>query len=211
MHSFPCSIRRRQGWHLISRSIFWKCKSSMGVKTPRPGFALPGVLVLTMLISAMVPLMITLNRESVSAARRDQVRVSASAQAHHMFMMAHAYLLMHGGLPVGWHKGNIPDAADIRTDLGYCSGYAGHEGEGWGREDARVVRLTIGEESLDFAGSRAIAGIYAADRGELPYETYIVMGCFITRGAYAQGAALRGEFARSRGRFHLLSLSGDTS
>lgn len=173
--------------------------------------ALPGVLVLTLLISAMVPLMLTLNRENVSAARRDQVRVSAAAQARHMFMIAHTYMLMHGGLPTGWSKGSIPAVTEARADLEHCSGYAGHDGENWGRDDARVLRMIIGDDSVNFAGNRVIAGIYRAGRGELPFEKYIVIGCVLTAGAYAQGAAMRGEFARAQQRFVLLALGGDTT
>jgi len=209
MCSSPCSIRRRQTGHLIRG---WAFRVSIGMKLPPlNGFALPGVLALTLMISAMVPLMFTLNRENISAARRDQVRVSAAAQARHMFMIAHAYMLMHGGLPVGWKKGNIPDAAKSQTDLAYCSGYAGHDGEDWWRDDARISGMIIGEESRDYSGNRIIAGIYLADRGELPFEKYIVLGCVITTGTYAQGAALRGEFARLDGRFVLLELDGDTT
>lgn len=194
-----------RGW------TFRSGRSPAGMKMPLNGFALPGVLALTLMVSAMVPLMFTLNRENISAARRDQVRVSAIVQARQMFMIAHAYMLMHGGLPVGWSKGNIPDRAETRTDLGYCSGYAGHDGENWGREDARVFGLALRQESTDYAGNRIIAGVYLADRGELPFETYIVMGCVITTGNYAQGAALRGEFARFDGQFVLLDLGGDTT
>lgn len=175
------------------------------------GFALPGVLFLSLMISAMVPIMVTLNRENVTSARADQVRASAAGGAQHMFTLAHAYLLMHGGLPVGWRKASSPDAAETGMDLANCSGYAGHDDETWRQEDARVFRLMISEESNHFPRSRMLAGIYRTGQAELAFEKYVVIGCVITAGAYAQGAALRGEFARTLEQLVLLDLDEGTT
>jgi len=181
-----------------------------GKRWRQPGFALVGVLLLSLLVSAAVPLMFALNRENIAASRREQVRALAAQQARHAFLVAHAYMLMHSGLPAGWRKGSN-SVAETQDDLEYCSGYAGQNGEDWGREDARVFHITLGESAGMAANSRLMAGIVRADRDDLPYEKYVVIGCVITSGPYAVGASLRGEFAFVRQKVMLLRLSGDTT
>jgi hypothetical protein len=158
----------------------------------------------------MIPVMISLSRESVTAARADQIRTVAAGGARHMFLVAHAYMLMHDGLPSGWQNGDSPDASDTGADLAYCSGYAGHEEDSWRQESARVFRLIMDEDSHHFPGGRMIAGIYHQGRGGLAFDRYIVIGCLITAGAYARGAAFRGEFARASDQLILLNLADGT-
>jgi len=212
--SRPCFIRRRRGEHSIKgRSLPGENISVCRIApaTKRSGFALPGVLFLSLVISAMIPVMISLSRESATAARADQIRTVAAGGARHMFLVAHAYMLMHNGLPSGWQKGNSPDASDTGEDLAYCSGYAGYDDDSWRQGSARVFRLIMDEDSRHFPGSRMLAGIYQQDQGGLAFDTYIVIGCLINDGAYAQGASFRGEFARASDQLILLSLAGGTT
>lgn len=186
-------------------------RPSFGAETPaggEPGFALISVLMLTVLITTLVPMMISLNRESITSVQGDQVRARVNEQARQMFMMAHASMLMHGGLPVGWQRADQAAEAS-RTDLSNCSGFLDRAGETWSSADTRLSVMQLAEANSPLDGSKLIAGVFRTGYAEVPYENYVVMGCVISGGRISQGAAMRGEFALSGQRFLLLGLEAN--
>lgn len=171
----------------------------------QPGFALMSVLLLTVLITALVPVMIALNRENVAGAVTDQLSARVGEEARQMFMMAHATMLMHGGLPVGWQAAD--SAASInRDDLVNCSGFLDRDDEAWNSPDARLSVMTISRTSSPLDGSKLIAGVYRTGYDSVPYEHYVVLGCVISGGRFSQGSAIRAEFALTGQRFVVLGL-----
>lgn len=189
-----------------------KGKTTSGIQHQQDGFALVAVLFLAAFITAMIPMMMNFNRESVTAVQRSQAQALASEQARQVFMMAHTELMMNSGLPQGWSQG---DSSGLSTttaieDIGNCSGYVDRT-ETWNKADARISWMEIDNASNPANDSKIIAGITRTSYGDVPYEHYIVMGCVITAGRLSQGAAMRGEFAISGQQMLMLSLETGNS
>ena len=182
------------------------------INSKQPGFALVAVLFLSVIITAMIPMMINFNRESVTAVQRSQSQAIAAEYAKQMFMMAHTELMMHQGLPQGWSQGNASalSTTSALEDIGNCSGYLDLE-ETWNKADARISWMQIDNASSAANDSKVIAGITRTSYGDVPYEHYIVLGCVITGGRLSQGAVMRGEFAISGQQILMLSLASNTS
>ena len=176
------------------------------------GFALVAVLFLSVIITAMIPMMINFNRESVTAVQRSQSQAIAAEYAKQVFMMAHTELMMHQGLPQGWSQGNSASLSSTSAlaDIGNCSGYLDID-EDWNTADARLSWMQIDNASNAANDSKVIAGITRTSYGDVPYEHYIVLGCVITGGRLSQGAVMRGEFAISGQQILMLSLASNTS
>ena len=182
------------------------------ITSKQPGFALVAVLFLSVIITAMIPMMINFNRESITSVQRGQSQAVAAEYAKQIFMMAHTELMMHQGLPQGWSQG---DSTDLNTtsaldDIGNCSGYLDLN-ETWNSADARISWMQIDNAASAANDSKVIAGITRISYGDVPYEHYIVLGCVITGGRLSQGAVMRGEFAISGQQILMLSLSSNTS
>ena len=182
------------------------------IASKQPGFALVAVLFLSVIITAMIPMMINFNRESITSVQRGQSQAVAAEYAKQIFMMAHTELMMHQGLPQGWTKG---DSSDLSTtsaldDIGNCSGYLDLN-ETWNSADARISWMQIDNAASAANDSKVIAGITRTSYGEVPYDHFIVLGCVITGGRLSQGAVMRGEFAISGQQILMLSLSSNTS
>lgn len=176
------------------------------------GFALVMVLFLSVLITTMIPLMLNLNRETTTNVQQNQSRVLASGYARQVFMTAHAQMLMNGGLPLGWARGdavalNTPDRI---ADLSNCSRLMGLS-EDWNQVNARVSWMSIDSTGIPLDGTKIIAGISRIADEDVPYERYIVLGCVLTDGVLAQGAVMRGEYARAGHQLLMLSLRSETS
>ncbi len=182
------------------------------ITTAEPGFALVAVLFLSVIITAMIPMMINFNRESVTAVQRGQSQAVAAEYAKQIFMMAHTELMMHQGLPQGWSQGNSSDLSTTSAieDIGNCSGYLDLD-ETWNSADARISWMQIDDATSAANDSKVIAGITRTSYGDVPYDHYIVLGCAITGGRLSQGAVMRGEFAISGQQILMLSLSSNTS
>ena len=178
----------------------------------QPGFALVAVLFLSVIITAMIPMMINFNRESITSVQRGQSQAVAAEYAKQIFMMAHTELMMHQGLPQGWTKGNSADLTSTSAldDIGNCSGYLDLD-ETWNSADARISWMQIDDPSSAANDSKVIAGVTRASYGDVPYDHFIVLGCVITGGRLSQGAVMRGEFAISGQQILMLSLSSNTS
>jgi hypothetical protein len=181
-------------------------------RSAEPGFALVMVLFLSVLITTMIPLMLNLNRESVTNVQQNQSRALAEEYARQVFMATHVQMLMSGGLPLGWSTGD--DTALTSTsaiaDLASCSGFMDLS-ETWDKPDARVSWMKINDAATALNGSKIIAGIYRTSYGDVPYEHYIVLGCVISGGALSQGAAVRGEYAIADQQVLMLSLRAESS
>ena len=178
----------------------------------QPGFALVAVLFLSVIITAMIPMMINFNRESITSVQRGQSQAVAAEYAKQIFMMAHTELMMHQGLPQGWTKGNSADLTSTSAldDIGNCSGYLDLD-ETWNSADARISWMQIDDPSSAANDSKVIAGVTRTSYGDVPYDHFIVLGCVITGGRLSQGAVMRGEFAISGQQILMLSLSSNTS
>ena len=178
----------------------------------QPGFALVAVLFLSVIITAMIPMMINFNRESITSVQRGQSQAVAAEYAKQIFMMAHTELMMHQGLPQGWTKGNSADliSTSALDDIGNCSGYLDLD-ETWNSADVRISWMQIDDPASAANDSKVIAGVTRASYGEVPYDHFIVLGCVITGGRLSQGAVMRGEFAISGQQILMLSLSSNTS
>ena len=178
----------------------------------QPGFALVAVLFLSVIITAMIPMMINFNRESITSVQRGQSQAVAAEYAKQIFMMAHTELMMHQGLPQGWRKGNSADliSTSALDDIGNCSGYLDLD-ETWNSADARISWMQIDDPSSAANDSKVIAGVTRTSYGDVPYDHFIVLGCVITGGRLSQGAVMRGEFAISGQQILMLSLSSNTS
>lgn len=178
----------------------------------QPGFALVAVLFLSVIITAMIPMMINFNRESITSVQRGQSQAVAAEYAKQIFMMAHTELMMHQGLPQGWTKGNSADLTSTSAldDIGNCSGYLDLD-ETWNSADARISWMQIDDPSSAANDSKVIAGVTRASYGDVPYDHFIVLGCVISGGRLSQGAVMRGEFAISGQQILMLSLSSNTS
>ena len=175
-----------------------------------PGFALVAVLVLTMLILALVPMMLTLNRENIASVQGDQIRARVSEQARQMFMIGHATMQMNAGLPLGWQQASTA-ASDAVGTLASCSGLLDRADETWNTADARLSVITIDNATAPIDGTRLAVGVYRSGYGEVAYERYTVLGCAISDAPNSQGAAMRGEFAYSGQRMLLLGLEANGS
>lgn len=189
------------------------CRKTETAENPRgaaPGFALVAVLVLTMLILALVPMMLTLNRENITSVQGDQIRARVSEQARQMFMISHATMQMHAGLPQGWTQASTADADAVAT-LVSCSGLLDRDDENWNSADARLSVITIDNETAPIDGTRLAMGIYRSGYDEVAYEQYTVLGCAISDAPNSQGAVMRGEFAYSGQRMLLLGLEANGS
>lgn len=173
-----------------------------------PGFALVAVLVLTIMIMALVPMMLTLNRENISGVQGDQVRARVGEQARQMFMIGHASMQMNAGLPQGWQQASAAAADDVAM-LVNCSGFLDRDDEAWNTEDARISMITITDNTAAIDGTRLATGIYRSGYGDVTYEQYTVIGCAISDAPNSQGAAMRGEFALSGQRLMLLGLEAN--
>ena len=178
----------------------------------QPGFALVAVLFLSVIITAMIPMMINFNRESITSVQRGQSQAVAAEYAKQIFMMAHTELMMHQGLPQGWTKGNSADLTSTSAldDIGNCSGYLDLD-ETWNSADARISWMQIDDPASAANDSKVIAGVTRTSYGDVPYDHFIVLGCVITGGRLSQGAVMRGEFAISGQQILMLSLSSNTS
>ena len=173
-----------------------------------PGFALVAVLVLTIMIMALVPMMLTLNRENISGVQGDQVRARVAEQARQMFMIGHASMQMNAGLPQGWQQASAAAADDVAM-LVNCSGFLDREDEAWNTEDARISMITIDDATAAIDGTRLATGVYRSGYGDVAYEQYTVIGCAISDAPNSQGAAMRGEFALTGQRLLLLVLEAN--
>ena len=122
-----------------------------------PGFALVAVLVLTIMIMALVPMMLTLNRENISGVQGDQVRARVGEQARQMFMIGHASMQMNAGLPQGWQQASAAPADDVAM-LVNCSGFLDRDDEAWNTEDARISMITITDNTAAIDGTRLATG-----------------------------------------------------
>ena len=178
----------------------------------QPGFALVAVLFLSVIITAMIPMMINFNRESITSVQRGQSQAVAAEYAKQIFMMAHTELMMHQGLPQGWTKGNSTDliSTSALDDIGNCSGYLDLD-ETWNSADVRISWMQIDDPASAANDSKVIAGVTRTSYGDVPYDHFIVLGCVITGGRLSQGAVMRGEFAISGQQILMLSLSSNTS
>ncbi len=168
------------------------------------GFALIAVLFLSSVIAILIPLMLTLNQENVATIERQQSQALANEYARQIFMMAHAEMLMNGGLPLGWAEGDSTglDNTSAIADLQNCS-TALDRSEAWNIPNARVSWMQINDDK----DSTIIAGIYRRDSDDLPYDQYIVMSCAIIGGGLPQASVMRGEFARTGQQMLMLSLA----
>ena len=193
-----------------TKSISDYARASLASK--QSGFALVAVLFLSVIITAMIPMMINFNRESITSVQRGQSQAVAAEYAKQIFMMAHTELMMHQGLPQGWSQGNSTDLSTTSAidDIGNCSGYLDLD-ETWNSADARISWMQIDDPASTANDSKVIAGITRSSYGDVPYEHYIVLGCVITGGRLSQGAVMRGEFAISGQQILMLSLSSNTS
>ena len=182
------------------------------MNSKQPGFALVAVLFLSVIITAMIPMMINFNRESITSVQRGQSQAVAAEYAKQIFMMAHTELMMHQGLPQGWTKGNSADliSTSALDDIGNCSGYLDLD-ETWNSADARISWMQIDDPASAANDSKVIAGVTRTSYGDVPYDHFIVLGCVITGGRLSQGAVMRGEFAISGQQILMLSLSSNTS
>ena len=193
-----------------TKSISDYAEASLASK--QPGFALVAVLFLSVIITAMIPMMINFNRESITSVQRGQSQAVAAEYAKQIFMMAHTELMMHQGLPQGWTKGNSADLTSTSAldDIGNCSGYLDLD-ETWNSADARISWMQIDDPASAANDSKVIAGVTRTSYGDVPYDHFIVLGCVITGGRLSQGAVMRGEFAISGQQILMLSLSSNTS
>ena len=172
------------------------------------GFALVAVLVLTIMIMALVPMMLTLNRENIAGVQGDQIRARVNEQARQMFMIGHATMQMNAGLPLGWQQASAASAEDVAM-MTSCSGFLDRTDEPWNTDDARLSIITLDEETASIGGTKLAAGIYRTGYGDVTYEQYIIIGCSISDAPNSQGAAMRGEFALTGQRMMLLGLEAN--
>ncbi len=174
------------------------------MKNQQAGFALVAVLFLSSIIAILVPLMLTLNQENISTIQHQQSQALADDYARQIFMMAHATLLMNGGLPLGWAEGDSTglDNTSAINDLENCSAVLDRS-EAWQIPNARVSWMQINDDKQ----TTIIAGIYRRDNEDLPYDQYVVMGCAIIGGGLPQASTMRGEFARTGQQMLMLSLA----
>ena len=178
----------------------------------QPGFALVAVLFLSVIITAMIPMMINFNRESITSVQRGQSQAVAAEYAKQIFMMAHTELMMHQGLPQGWTKGNSPILPRPQRLMILAIVPAILI---WMKHGTVPMRGFRGCRLMNAASaandSKVIAGVTRASYGDVPYDHFIVLGCVITGGRLSQGAVMRGEFAISGQQILMLSLSSNTS
>ena len=165
------------------------------------------MLVLTIMIMALVPMMLTLTGKispgcrAIRCApgwlnRRGDVRDRP------------CQMQMNAGLPQGWQQASAAPAGDVAM-LVSCSGFLDREDEAWNTEDARISMITITDNSVAIDGTRLAAGVYRSGYGDVTYEQYTVIGCAISDVPNSQGAAMRGEFALSGQRLMLLGLEAN--
>lgn len=164
----------------------------------KSGFALIGVLVLSVMIGMMIPVMLNLETENRALLRHHQARAHVVSTAHHMFGLAHDQFLLHTGLPLGWSRG---DAAppDQQNALAACSRALGHD-ENWHHPAARYTHLNVNGEGHIYQGYRLITAIRRGDDANLPFAVYVVMGCAISDRPFSQLGVVRGLYLHSGGQ-----------
>jgi hypothetical protein len=164
----------------------------------KSGFALIGVLVLSVIIGMMIPVMLNLETENRALLRHHQARAHVVSTAHHMFGLAQDQFLLHTGLPLGWTRG---DAAppDHLNALTACSRALGYDVD-WAYPAARYTHLDINSEDHYYQGYRLITAIRQGDDARLPFAIYVVMGCAISDRPFSQLGVVRGVYLHSGGR-----------
>lgn len=164
----------------------------------RSGFALIGVLVLSIMIGMMIPVMLNLETENRAMMRQHQARASVVSTAHHMFGLAHDQFLLHTGLPLGWTRGDAAPPDQLKA-LTACSRALGHE-EDWHLSTARYTHLNVNMEGHNYQGYRLITAIRRGDDAMLPFTVYVVIGCAISHRPFSQLGVVRGVYLHSGGR-----------
>jgi hypothetical protein len=168
----------------------------------KSGFALIGVLVLSVMLGMMIPVMLNLETENRAMMRQHQARAHVVSVAHHMFGLAHDQFLLHTGLPLGWTSGDTASPDHLKT-LAACSRALGHD-TNWNHPAARYTHLKVNVEGHMYQGYRLITAIRRGNDDLLPFEVYVVMGCAISHSPFSQLGVVRGLYLNSGGQviFH---------